>query len=113
MRCGWLFLAGDAAHIVPPSGAKGLNLAAADAGDLAAALLMHYREHNDSALDSYSERALRRAWNAVRFSWWMTMLTHVMGDEFSGRLQRAEFEMLKISRAAAELLAQNYCGLVC
>src|SRR5438105_2457869 len=113
MRCGWLFLAGDAAHIVPPTGAKGLNLAAADAGDLAAALLMHYREHNDSTLDSYSERALRRAWNAVPFSWWMTMLTHVMGDEFSGRLQRAEFEMLKISRAAAELLAQNYCGLVC
>ena len=76
-------------------------------------LLMHYREHNDSALDSYSERALQRAWNAVRFSWWMTTLTHVMGDEFSGRLQRAEFEILKISRAAAELLAQNYCGLVC
>ncbi len=113
LRFGGLFLAGDAAHIVPPTGAKGLNLAAADTGDLAAALLMHYRESDDSALDSYSERALRRAWNAVRFSWWMTMLTHVMGDEFSGRLQRAEFKMLKISRAAAELLAQNYCGLVC
>jgi p-hydroxybenzoate 3-monooxygenase len=111
MRFGRLFLAGDAAHIVPPTGAKGLNLAAADAGALADALVLHYREHDDSGLDNYSARALRGAWSAVRFSWWMTMLTHPMGDEFSGQLQRAEFDMLRRSHAAAELLARNYCGM--
>ena len=110
MSFGRLYLAGDAAHIVPPTGAKGLNLAAADAGELAAALLLHYRDQDDSGLQKYSERALRRAWNAVRFSWWMTTLTHKMGDPFSDRLQRAEFELLRHSRAAAELLAQSYCG---
>lgn len=111
MRYGRLFLAGDAAHIVPPTGAKGLNLAAADAGELAAALVLHYREHDDSGLENYSVRSLRGAWAAVRFSWWMTMLTHPMGDEFSDQLQRAEFDLLKRSQAAAELLAQNYCGM--
>lgn len=111
MRFGRLFLAGDAAHIVPPTGAKGLNLAAADAGELAEALMLHYREHDDSGLDNYSTRSLRGAWAAVRFSWWMTMLTHPMGDEFSDQLQRAEFEMLRRSPAAAELLARNYCGM--
>jgi p-hydroxybenzoate 3-monooxygenase len=110
MRYGRLFLAGDAAHIVPPTGAKGLNLAAADAGELADALVRHYREHDDSGLNNYSARSLRCAWAAVRFSWWMTMLTHPMGDEFSDHLQRAEFDMLRRSQAAAELLAQNYCG---
>jgi len=112
MSFGRLFLAGDAAHIVPPTGAKGLNLAAADAGELAAALLLHYRDQDDSGLKSYSECALRRAWNAVRFSWWMTMLTHQLGESFSNRLQRAEFELLRQSRPAAELLAQSYCGKV-
>lgn len=112
MRYGRLFLAGDAAHIVPPTGAKGLNLAAADAGDLADALLLHYREHDDSGLENYSARALCGAWAAVRFSWWMTTLTHPMGDEFSDRLQRAEFDTLRRSHLAAELLAQNYCGMV-
>jgi p-hydroxybenzoate 3-monooxygenase len=111
MRFGHLYLAGDAAHIVPPTGAKGLNLAAADAGELADALVLHYREHDDSGLDNYSARSLRGAWSAVRFSWWMTMLTHPMGDEFSDQLQRAEFEMLGRSHAAAELLARNYCGM--
>ena len=110
MSFGRLYLAGDSAHIVPPTGAKGLNLAAADAGELASALLLHYRDRTDSGLDTYSERALRRAWNAVRFSWWMTTLTHNIGDPFSDRLQRAEFELLRHSRAAAELLAQSYCG---
>ena len=103
MAFGRLFLAGDAAHIVPPTGAKGLNLAAVDAGELASALLLHYRDQDDSRLESYSERALRRAWNAVRFSWWMTMLTHPLGEAFSNRLQRAEFELLRQSNAAAEL----------
>ena len=110
MRFGQLFLAGDAAHIVPPTGAKGLNLAAADADELASALSRHYREGDDSGLENYSERSLRRAWNAVRFSWWMTMLTHPLEDPFSDRLQRAEFEMLCGSRPAAELLARSYCG---
>ncbi len=111
MRYGSLFLAGDAAHIVPPTGAKGLNLAANDAGALAEALLLHYRERDDSGLEMYSAQALRGAWAAVRFSWWMTMLTHPMGDEFSDHLQRAEFDMLRQSQAAAELLARNYCGM--
>jgi p-hydroxybenzoate 3-monooxygenase len=110
MRFGQLFLAGDAAHIVPPTGAKGLNLAAADAEEMASALLLHYRERDDSGLENYSARSLRRAWNAVRFSWWMTMLTHPFGDRFSNRLQRAEFDLLFGSRPAAELLARNYCG---
>lgn len=111
MRFGRLFLAGDAAHIVPPTGAKGLNLAAADAGELAEALVLHYRDRDGSGLENYSVRSLRRAWAAVRFSWWMTMLTHPIGDEFSDHLQSAEFGMLKSSQAAAELLAQNYCGI--
>jgi p-hydroxybenzoate 3-monooxygenase len=110
MSFGRLYLAGDAAHIVPPTGAKGLNLAAADAGELASALLLHYRDRDDSGLEKYSEHALRRAWNAVRFSWWMTMLTHRVDDQFSDRVQRAEFELLRHSRPAAELLAQSYCG---
>lgn len=111
MLFGRLFLAGDAAHIVPPTGAKGLNLAAADAGELAEALVLHYRDRDGSGLENYSVRSLRRAWAAVRFSWWMTILTHPMGDEFSDHLQSAEFGMLKSSQAAAELLAQNYCGI--
>ncbi len=111
MRFGQLFLAGDAAHIVPPTGAKGLNLAAADAGALASALLLHYREGDDSGLENYSAISLRRAWHAVRFSWWMTMLTHPLGDNFSDRLQRAEFDLLSHAHPAAELLARTYCGV--
>jgi p-hydroxybenzoate 3-monooxygenase len=111
MRFGRLFLAGDAAHIVPPTGAKGLNLAAADAGDLADALIAHYRDGDARGLDTYSDIALARAWRAVRFSWWMTGLTHRLeGDPFTAKLQSAELETLAVSRNAAAALAENYVG---
>jgi p-hydroxybenzoate 3-monooxygenase len=114
MRWGRLLLAGDAAHIVPPTGAKGLNLAASDARLLAGALIEHYREKSDAALDSYSARALRGVWLAERFSWWMTRLLHRLPDElaFEQRLQRAELDQLLASRSAQALLAENYVGLV-
>ena len=113
MRWGRLLLAGDAAHIVPPTGAKGLNLAASDARLLAEALIERYRERNDAALDSYSDRALRGVWRAERFSWWMTRLLHSFTQElaFEQRLQRAELDQLLASRAAQTLLAENYVGL--
>ncbi|MBW8848395.1 MAG: 4-hydroxybenzoate 3-monooxygenase, partial [Burkholderiales bacterium] len=113
MRWGRLLLAGDAAHIVPPTGAKGLNLAASDARLLAGALVEHYRERSDAALDSYSDRALRGVWRAERFSWWMTRLLHRFPQElaFEQRLQRAELDQLLASRAAQTLLAENYVGL--
>ena len=113
MRWGRLLLAGDAAHIVPPTGAKGLNLAASDARLLAGALIEHYRERSDAALDSYSERALRGVWRAERFSWWMTRLLHRFPQElaFEQRLQRAELDQLLASQAAQRLLAENYVGL--
>jgi len=114
MRWGRLLLAGDAAHIVPPTGAKGLNLAASDARLLAGALIEHYRERSDAALDSYSERALRGVWLAERFSWWMTRLLHSFPQElaFEQRLQRAELGQLLASRAAQTLMAENYVGLI-
>ncbi len=113
MRHGRLLLAGDAAHIVPPTGAKGLNLAIADVAILAEALVEHYRSGSDRGLDGYSERALARVWNAERFSWWMTSLLHRFPgtDSFGRRLQRAEFDHLARSRRAAEVLAENYTGL--
>jgi len=111
MRFGRLFLAGDAAHIVPPTGAKGLNLAIADAGALAAAIVSHYRNRDDTGLNSYSEQCLKRIWRAVRFSWWYTALTHRFDhDPFGARLQRAEFDLIVGSRAAAKTLAENYVG---
>ena len=111
MGFGRLFLAGDAAHIVPPTGAKGLNLAAADAGTLADALCAHYRAGDRSGLDAYSETCLKRVWRAVRFSWWFTALTHrFAGDPFATRLQRAELDDIAASRAAAAVLAENYVG---
>jgi p-hydroxybenzoate 3-monooxygenase len=112
MRCGRLFLAGDAAHIVPPTGAKGLNLAAADVRVLARALAEHYREGSDALLEEYSARALRRVWGAIRFSWWFTGLLHrFASDPFGERLQRVELEYLVSSPAAARALAENYVGL--
>jgi p-hydroxybenzoate 3-monooxygenase len=113
MRFGALFLAGDAAHIVPPTGAKGLNLAASDVGFLAAALREHYVDRSDAALDAYSGRCLARVWKAERFSWWFTSLMHRFPDagEFGQRLQHAELEYLVASDAASTALAENYVGL--
>jgi p-hydroxybenzoate 3-monooxygenase len=113
LRFGRLFLAGDAAHIVPPTGAKGLNLAASDVRYLARALADHFRRGDDRGLDAYSARCLQRIWLAERFSWWMTSLTHRFPDTdaFGGRLQDAELELLFRSEAAQRVLAENYVGL--
>jgi p-hydroxybenzoate 3-monooxygenase len=113
MRWGRLFLAGDAAHIVPPTGAKGMNLAVSDVIMLAQALERHYAEGDDKGIDGYSARALARVWKAERFSWWFTTLTHRFpeADGFSRRIQTAELEYLRGSRAAQTVLAENYVGL--
>lgn len=113
MQYGKLFLAGDAAHIVPPTGAKGLNLAAADVRVLAHALSLFYTSGNRSVLDRYSEICLRRVWKAQRFSWWMTSMLHRFPDEspFDRRRQMAELDYVTSSRAAAQSLAENYVGL--
>jgi p-hydroxybenzoate 3-monooxygenase len=113
MSYGRLFLAGDAAHIVPPTGAKGLNLAASDVGALARAITAFYQHSRTDLLDAYSQSCLRRVWKAERFSWWMTSLLHRFPgtDAFSRRLQQAEFDYLRGSRAAQTTLAENYVGL--
>ncbi len=113
MRYGRMFLAGDAAHIVPPTGAKGLNLAAADVRVLARALGEYYRAGKTELLEQYSQTCLRRVWRAEHFSWWMTSLLHRFPDAtpFQRRLQLAELEYVTISRAAATALAENYVGL--
>jgi len=113
MRYGNLFLAGDAAHIVPPTGAKGLNLAASDVYYLWQALLEFYREKSRAGLDAYSARALQRVWKAERFSWWMTSILHCFPESsgFDQKIQRAELEYLVSSRAAKTALAENYVGL--
>ena len=112
MQYGALFLAGDAAHIVPPTGAKGLNLAAADIRVLARGLDEFYRSGRSTLLDEYSRRALARVWKATRFSWWFTTLMHRLdADPFSQRLQHAELEYLAGSASAARSLAENYAGL--
>jgi p-hydroxybenzoate 3-monooxygenase len=113
MRCGRLFLAGDAAHIVPPTGAKGLNLAVSDVFYLYEGLLAFYREGSSRGLDAYSSRALHRVWQAVRFSWWMTTLLHHFPDEdpFAARVREAELEYLFASPLAQRVLAENYVGL--
>jgi p-hydroxybenzoate 3-monooxygenase len=113
MQHGRLFLAGDAAHIVPPTGAKGLNLAVADVWVLARALAEQLASGRSERLARYSETCLRRAWNAQRFSWRMTSLLHRFPehDEFQRRLQLADLEEVARSRAAALALAENYVGL--
>jgi p-hydroxybenzoate 3-monooxygenase len=113
MRFGRLFLAGDAAHIVPPTGAKGLNLAASDVGFLSRALIEFYAEKSEAGIDHYSARCLARIWKAERFSWWMTSLLHKFPEAgaIGQRLQRAELDYLVSSRAAATALAENYVGL--
>ncbi|MFN3317720.1 MAG: 4-hydroxybenzoate 3-monooxygenase [Allorhizobium sp.] len=113
MRFGRLFLVGDAAHIVPPTGAKGLNLAASDVHYLISGLLEHYQEKSDAGIDAYSARALKRVWKAVRFSWSMTTLLHRFPDtgDFGQKIQEAELDYLTHSRAASTAMAENYVGL--
>ena len=112
MRFGRLFLVGDAAHIVPPTGAKGLNLAVADVGVLYQGIVGYYRGAGETLLDEYSARALARVWKATRFSWWFTTLMHRFSDEtFAYRLQLAELDYLSSSRAASQVIAENYVGL--
>jgi p-hydroxybenzoate 3-monooxygenase len=112
MRFGRLFLAGDAAHIVPPTGAKGLNLAASDVGMLGRALAEHYRG-SDAGIDTYSQRALSRVWKAERFSWWFTSLMHRFPEtgEFGRKMQHAELDYLVHSESAMRSMAENYVGL--
>ena len=113
MRFGRLFLAGDAAHIVPPTGAKGLNLAASDVKFLSDAFKEHYLERSPVGLDQYSQRALKRVWKAERFSWWLTSLLHRFPDTagFGQRVQEAELDYLVHSPAMSTSLAENYVGL--
>ena len=113
MRWGRLFLCGDAAHIVPPTGAKGLNSAAADVHYLYQGLLQFYRSGDSEGIDRYSERALARVWKVEQFSWWMTNLLHryPQQSEFDLKMQRAELAFLRESPAAQEALARNYVGL--
>ena len=113
MRYGRLFLAGDAAHIVPPTGAKGLNLAVADVTVLAAALADFFASGSEAGLDAYSATCLRRVWQAQRFSWWMTSMLHRFPDEgpFGARLQLAQLDHVVNSKAAATALAESYVGL--
>ena len=113
MRFGRLFLVGDAAHIVPPTGAKGLNLAASDVRYLFDGLRGHYAEKSDAGIDAYSAKALARIWKAERFSWWMTSTLHRFDEQgaFGQRIQEAELDYLISSRAARTALAENYVGL--
>jgi p-hydroxybenzoate 3-monooxygenase len=113
MRHGRLFLAGDAAHIVPPTGARGLNSAASDIYYLYHAMLDHYKKADDAGLDGYSQRALARVWKAQRFSWWMTMLLHRFPDRlaYEDKLQDTDVAYLFSSDAAQRSLAENYVGL--
>jgi p-hydroxybenzoate 3-monooxygenase len=115
MQHGNLYLAGDAAHIVPPTGAKGLNLAVGDVRELAEALCDWYERGDRSALEGYSDRCLRRVWRAEHFSWWMTLMLHRFPDEDAGfqeRLQQAQLDYVCRSEAAATTLAENYVGFV-
>jgi len=113
MRFGRLFLAGDAAHIVPPTGAKGLNLAATDVKYLSAAFITYFRDRHEEGIDHYSARCLRRIWRAERFSWWLTSLMHRFPDTegFGQKVQEAELDYLVHSQALSASLAENYVGL--
>ncbi len=112
LRFGRLFLAGDAGHIVPPTGAKGLNLAASDIYYLSRALIAFYKEKRTDLLDRYSDAALRRVWKSIRFSWWYTSLLHKFDDDpMSSRLQIAELDYLVGSEAGLTVLSENYVGL--
>ena len=113
MRWGNLFLVGDASHIVPPTGAKGLNLAFSDVNYLSKALILYYNENNPEKLDNYSDLALSRVWKAVRFSWWMTTLLHNFPNqnEFERKIQISELDYLSKSEAAHYAFAENYVGL--
>jgi p-hydroxybenzoate 3-monooxygenase len=113
MRFGRLFLAGDAAHIVPPTGAKGLNLAASDVKYLSSAFIEYFNERSPAGLDHYSQRALSRIWRAERFSWWLTTLMHRFPDSagFGQKMQEAELDYLVHSEALSTSLAENYVGL--
>ncbi len=113
MQYGRMFLAGDAAHIVPPTGAKGLNLAVADVRVMADAFTQFYKSGNQEALDNYSRKCLRRVWKVQRFSWWMTSMLHLFHTDnaFDQRRQLAELDYVTSSRAAAQTLAENYVGL--
>jgi p-hydroxybenzoate 3-monooxygenase len=113
MRWGRLFLAGDAAHIVPPTGAKGMNLAVSDVTMLGEAFAEHYGDRSDAGIDGYSARALARVWKAERFSWWFTSVTHRFPtmDGFDRRIQMAELDYIRGSEAAQRTLAENYVGL--
>ena len=113
MRHGNLFLAGDAAHIVPPTGAKGLNLAVADVCLLSRALIERYKSGNNAYLESYSATCLKRVWKVERFSWFMSTMLHQFPgfSDFEKRMQRAEFDYLAGSETASRALAENYVGL--
>ena len=114
LRFGCLFLAGDSAHIVPPTGAKGLNLAMHDVRVLFEALAEHYSAGSDAGIDHYSPRVLDRIWKTERFSWSMTTLLHTFPehDAFTRRMQRAEFDALAGSRTAQRVMAENYTGQI-
>jgi p-hydroxybenzoate 3-monooxygenase len=111
MRSGRLFLAGDAAHTVPPTGAKGLNLAVADVAALAPALTALLRKNSTGLADAYSDTALRRVWRCTHFSWWMTTMLHTTGDPFDAELQLSQLRWIAGSIAGAAGLAENYVGL--
>jgi p-hydroxybenzoate 3-monooxygenase len=113
MRHGRLFLAGDAAHIVPPTGAKGLNLAATDVKYLSEAMIDYFKAHSNTGIDHYSERCLKRIWRAERFSWWLTSLMHRFPEtgEFGQKIQEAELDYLVNSESLSTSLAENYVGL--
>ena len=113
MSYGNLFLVGDAAHIVPPTGAKGLNLAFSDVNYLVETLEEYYQEKNKMVLSKYSKRALNRVWKAIRFSWWMTVTFHKFPNQsdFDQKMQETEIEYLENSEVAQKSFAENYVGL--